>query len=128
MKCQLGVYRSRETALEQWDCLIYLESERTPRNILRDLTPFLRSFHAQRGMRKADHLSAWLIWNLIHRGLVSGDQGEYAGIGVDHEIRGDIDFFFRISPGLVEVHHINQLRDGIRIAAVEISLEPVAVP
>ena len=128
MKCQLGVYRSRETALEQWDCLIYLESKRTPRNILRDLTPFLRTFHARRGMRKADSLAAWLIWNLIHRGLVVGDQSEFTGIGVGNEIRGDIDFFFRISPGLVEVHRIDQLLDWIRIAAVEIPLESVAVP
>ena len=128
MKCQLGVYRSRETALEQWDCLIYLESERTPRNILRDLTPFLRTFHARRGMRKADRLAAWLTWNLIHRGLVAGDPSNFAGIAVSREIRGDIDFFYRISPGLVEVHRINELLDWVRIAAVEISLEPVAVP
>ena len=101
MKCQLGIYRSRETALDQWDSLIYLDSERTPRNILRDLTPFLRAFHARRGMNKADSLAAWLTWNLIHRGLVAGDQSNFSGISLGQEIRGDIDFFYRISPGLV---------------------------
>ena len=128
MKCQLGIYRSRESALDQWDCLIHLDSERTPRNILRDLTPFLRSFHARRGMRKADSLAAWLTWNLIHRGLVAGDQSNFSGISLGQEIRGDIDFFYRISPGLVEVHRINEFLEWVRIATVEISQEPVAVP
>lgn len=123
MTCQLGIYDHHDDAIDQWNALIHLRDERPPRNLLREIAPFLREFHVQQDMRDTESLGAWLIWYLIDSSLASAN--ELGHIAVSREVRGDIDYFYKISPGLVEVFRIDELLEWQRIAAAEIIREPV---
>lgn len=123
MDCQFGIYTSPADKIDQWNALIYLHDDQSPRDLLRDIAPFLREFHARQGMGNAESLAAWLTWYLIDSSVFSAS--ELPRIAVSKEIRGDIDYFYRISPGMVEVYSIDELLDWQRIAAVEIPQEPV---
>ena len=123
MSCQIGIYSDRKITIDQWDVLIYLCEHRSPRDVLRDITPFLREFHTTQDMTETGGLAAWFTWFLIDRGL--GTAEDPFGIAISLQIRGDIDFFYKISPGMVEVYRIDELLEWSLIAAVEIPQEAV---
>jgi hypothetical protein len=125
MKYQIGLYRNREQPLDQWDALIDLQDPRSARDLLRDLTPFLREYHCAHGMEDTQGLAAWLAWYLIEAHLASGQ--DFSGIALGSELRGDIDFFYRLSPGLLEVYRLDELLEWHPVARAEIRCAPVEV-
>jgi hypothetical protein len=123
MDCQFGIYASPADKVDQWTTLIYLQGDQPPRDLLREISPFLREFHAHQGMEDTESLAAWLTWYLIDSSAFSAD--ELPRIAISRAIRSDIDYFYRLSPGMVEVYTIDELFDWKRIAVAEIPQEPV---
>lgn len=119
VKSQLGVYGDAAMGVDEWDNLIYLETAESASELLARLRPFLCEFHLRRDMSATADLGAWLTWHLARR----ADVQQFSGIAIDRQIRSDLDFFFRLSPGLVEVHRIDEMFEWQLIARSEIPLD-----
>ena len=102
-RCQIGIYRTKPTDLTKYHALLYRHSDGYPEGVLPDITPFLETFHSQRGMSDVEYLAAWLIYHLI-RPYDDANYGKYLGHGISTRFHGDIEYFYAISPGLVEVY------------------------
>ena len=118
IKCHIGVYRDANQPMDQWDDLIYLQDRRSAREFLDTLTPFLREFHANEGMDDTGAVSAGLAWHLIDSAAARGEA--FFEIAVSKEIRSAINFFFRISSGLVEVFRIDQVLEWHPVVSTDI--------
>ena len=70
-------------------------------------------------------LAAWLPWHLIEIGRESFE--DLSSIGISRQINAHIDFFVKLSPGLVEVFRIDDLLEWHALAQVEITCESVDV-
>ena len=125
MKCHIGVYSDANQPPDQWEGLLYLHDCRSAREFLDALTPFLREFHANEGMDDTGALSAWLAWHLIDSAAARGE--DFFDIALSKEIRGDIDFFFKISIGLVEVFRIDEVLEWHPVVCTEIPSTAVGV-
>ena len=125
MKCQIGLYSEEDAAVDQFSALVDLESTDSARDLLNSLTPFLKEFHCAHGMDDTQTLAAWLPWHLIEIGRESFD--DLNSIGVSRQINAHIDFFVKLSPGLVEVFRIDELLEWHALARVEITCESVDV-
>ena len=125
MKCQIGVYRDANQPPDQWDGLIYLQDRRSAREFLDALTPFLREFHANEGMDDTGALSAWLAWHLIDSAAARSES--FFEIALSKEIRSDIDFFFKVSSGLVEVFRIDQVLEWHPVVRADIPITAVGI-
>ena len=127
MSCQLGIYRDREHRIDEQEALIYQHGDGSPRDTLRLLAPFLRAFQATRNMADTGHLTARLTWYLIDSGRDPGRGSGFPDVEISREIRGDIDFFCKISPGYVDVFRVNEILEWKPIATLEIPTSPVAL-
>ncbi len=125
MNCQIGIYSDLEVSIEQWDTLISLDTDCSPRDLLDSITPLLSAFNTRRGGDDTRGLEAWLVWNLINAGLA--DAWSFSGIGIDKELRSDMDFFVKISSGLAEVYRIDELLEWNLIARLEVPFDDVEV-
>ena len=125
MKCHIGVYRDANQPPDQWDGLIYLQDRRSAREFLDALTPFLREFHANEGMDDTGALSAWLAWHLIDSAAARSES--FFEIALSKEIRSDIDFFFKVSSGLVEVFRIDQVLEWHPVVRADIPITAVGI-
>lgn len=123
MTCQIGIYDSPDSSIDHWNTLIYLEYDRSSRDMLREIAPFLRDF--VQDMADTGSLSAWFTWYLIDANLASARESFH--IALSREIRSDIDFFYKLSPGAVEVYSIDEVLDWKLIATVEIAQETVEI-
>ena len=125
MKCHIGVYRDASQPPDQWDGLIYLQDRRSAREFLDALTPFLREFHANEGMDDTGALSAWLAWHLIDSAAARSES--FFEIALSKEIRSDIDFFFKVSFGLVEVFRIDEVLEWHPVVRADIPITAVGI-
>jgi hypothetical protein len=125
MKCHIGVYRDANQPPDQWDGLIYLQDRRSAREFLDALTPFLREFHANEGMDDTGALSAWLAWHLIDSAAARSES--FFEIALSKEIRSDIDFFFKVSSGLVEVFRIDEVLEWHPVVRADIPITAVGI-
>ena len=125
MKYQIGLYSDEGVAVDQFSALIGIECTDSARDLLNSLTPFLKEFHCAHGMDDTQTLAAWLPWHLIEIGRESFD--DLNSIGVSRQINAHIDFFVKLSPGLVEVFRIDELLEWHALARVEITCESVDV-
>jgi len=125
MKCHIGVYRDANQPPDQWDGLIYLQDRRSAREFLDALTPFLREFHANEGMDDTGALSAWLAWHLIDSAAARSES--FFEIALSKEIRSDIDFFFKVSFGLVEVFRIDEVLEWHPVVRADIPITAVGI-
>jgi hypothetical protein len=125
MPCQIGIYESPNDSLDNWNALIYLREAQTPRDLLREMAPFLRQFHALHDMHDAESLGAWLTWHLIDSSAVVGM--DLPRIALSRQIQTDIEYFCRVTPGLVEVYRVDELLEWRIIAALEIPQDQVGV-
>ena len=125
MKCHIGVYRDANQPPDQWDGLIYLQARRSAREFLDALTPFLREFHANEGMDDTGALSAWLAWHLIDSAAARSES--FFEIALSKEIRSDIDFFFKVSSGLVEVFRIDEVLEWHPVVRADIPITAVGI-
>ena len=125
MKCHIGVYRHANQPMDQWDDLIYLQDRRSAREFLDTLMPFLREFHAHEGMDDTESLAVWLSWHLIDSAAARGEK--FFEIALSKDIRNDIDFFFKISAGLVEVFRIDEVLEWHPVVRTEIPSTAIGV-
>jgi hypothetical protein len=123
MRCQIGVYANSHASFEQGEVLVYLSTDQSARQVLEAVVPFLRRFQVTQGMEQTETLAAWLTWHLINMGMVSADEPGFSGIGLGRRVRSDIEFFFRVTPGRIEVSRIDDLLDWHPLAAVDIPQE-----
>ena len=123
MTCQIGIYDAPDSGIDHWNTLIYLEYDWSPRDILREIAPFLREF--DQNMADTGSLSAWLTWYLIDANLASARKLFH--IALSREIRSDIDFFYKLSPAAVEVYSIDEVLNWKLIATVEVAQETVEI-
>jgi hypothetical protein len=125
MKFQIGLYNETDTAVDQFFALIDLECAYSARDLLNALTPFLKEFHCAHGMDDTQALAAWLPWHLIEVGREEFE--DLGAIGINRQIDAHIDFFIKLSPGLVEVFRIDELLEWHVLAQVEITCESIEV-
>ncbi|MFT5085899.1 MAG: hypothetical protein ACI906_000309 [Candidatus Latescibacterota bacterium] len=125
MKCQIGLYTEIDAAIDQWVSLIDLQSNHSAKDLLEVLIPFLKDFHSEHGMDDAPTLAAWLPWHLIEVGKETFD--DLSAISINRQINPRIDFFVKLSPGLVEVFRIDELLEWHPLAQVEVVCEPVEI-
>ena len=125
MKYQIGIYGDEQAAVDQFSAIVEIECPDSARDLLNSLTPFLKEFHCAHGMDDTQTLAAWLPWHLIEIGRESFD--DLSSIGISRQINAHIDFFIKLSPGLVEVFRIDELLEWHALAQVEITCEPVDV-
>lgn len=123
MKCQIGLYNEIDAAIDQWVSLIDLQSSNSAKELLEVLTPFLKEFHCEHGMDDTPTLAAWLPWHLIEVGKETFE--DLSAIGLNRQINAHVDFFVKLSPGLIEVFRIDELLEWHPLAQVEIVCEPL---
>ncbi len=126
MKCQIGLYNEIDLAIDHFAVLIDLECDYSARDLLNMLTPFLKEFHCEHGMEDSQTLAAWLPWHLIEIGR--DEFTDLSAIGINRQIDAHIDFFIKLSPGLVEVFRIDELLEWHPLAQTEITCESVELP
>jgi len=127
-RCQLGVYESQSTPLEKWGVLLYRHSDGYPgkedgseAGVLPDIIPFLKRFDKERGIRDLEYCGAWLIHHLIEEHIKWGekfarehselrgrnkDGKDWLGHGICRDFHVDIEYFYKIYPGGVDVFEI----------------------
>ena len=120
MSCQFGIYADRDVPLDQSEVLIYQEDSGSPRATLNVLSPFLRTFHAEQGMDDTGLLGAALTWYLIDLYLDSMPGIILPKVEVVKEIQSGGDYFYKISPGCVEVYAVGDRPEWTVIAVLEI--------
>jgi len=122
-RCQIGFYESKEQAknLKDYDALIYVHHDGYPTSehgIPARIVPFLKFFDEKRGLSDTEYAPAWTLHHLIQlsidnsRDIVKedasmskyfGDGRTCTGFGVSNSIHGDLDFFYKVYPGHLEV-------------------------
>ena len=122
MRSQIGIYRETDEDYEHWAGLILLESSLGPRDLLAELAPFLRRFHCGHGMEDAAGLAAWLAWKLVD--MRDGDDTSFEGVSIARELAIDIEFFYRVTPGSVEVFRIDEVFEWHPVARLEVECAP----
>ena len=127
MSCQFGIYPDRDFGIDDWDALIYQDYDESPRTLLETLTPFLRTFHTIQDMTETGNLAADLVWCLVEVSPHSTMGPGFSRIEISREIRSGIDFFYKISPGFVDVYRVDEVLEWKRIATAEISQEVAAL-
>ncbi len=120
MSCQFGIYADREVPLDQSEVLIYQLDHGSPRATLNVIAPFLRTFHGEQGMDDTGLLGAALTWYLIDLHLDSMPGLILPKVEIVKEIQAELDFFYRISPGCVDVYRIDDRLEWNAIAVLEI--------
>ncbi len=98
-RCQIGFYRSHDQPLDPPDAMFYRHSDGYPdskHGVVEQLLPFLKRFHADRGLSDAEYAAARSLAHLIR--LTASDG--LLGYGIDGSggLHGDIEHFYRVDP------------------------------
>jgi len=127
-RCQLGVYKSQDTPLEEWEVLLYRHSDGYPGKedgsevgVLPDIIPFLKRFDKERGIGDLEYCGAWLMHHLIEghirdlkkflkerpelHGKNKGGK-DFLGHGICKDFHVDIEYFYKIYPSGVDVFEV----------------------
>jgi hypothetical protein len=128
-RCQIGFYKTKEKSLEDFNALIYRHSDGYPGTIdgekcgvLPDIVPFLKWWKQVRGLSDTEYASARLLQYLCnkydkHMTNIEKQHKEkpvYAGKlghGVCKDFHGDIEYFYRVYPSVLEVYKIGNIWD-----------------
>jgi len=122
-RCQIAIYSDGEKEMEQWDVLIYRHSDGYPGTadgetygVLADIVPFLRYWKKSRGISDTEYTGARLLQYLCNKYDESSREftddwgvkhpmgvGEL-GHGICKGVHGDIEYFYRVYPDVVEVY------------------------
>jgi len=121
-RAQIGIYESREQNISKPSVLIYKHSGGYPEGLLPIITPFLARFDKERGISDTEYCGAWLVHELITKHIQGlkewrveiktvfpsnqpDDDGyDFLGHGICQGFHGDIEYFYRVSPGVIEVY------------------------
>jgi hypothetical protein len=117
-RCQIGFYESTEQTLAKPSALIYRHSDGYPDTeygVVAQLLPWAKAFEKKRGLSDAEYAAA--------RGLIALVQAAdtlYACIGYgicgDHELHGDIQYYYRVDPSGISVYDRQWAADFADIA------------
>lgn len=104
-RCQIGFYHSKDQPLNPPDALFYRHSDGYPdseHGVVEQLMPFLKTFHADRGLTDAEYAAARALVHLIS--LTAPD--DLLGYGIDGPggLHGDIEYFYRVDPSGLTVY------------------------
>jgi len=127
-RSQLGVYKTQDTPLEEWEVLLYRHSDGYPGKedgsevgVLPDIIPFLKRFDKERGIGDLEYCGAWLMHHLIEGHIEWGkkfakenpelhskhkDGKDWLSHGICKDFHADIEYFYKIYPGGVDVFEI----------------------
>lgn len=124
-RCQIGFYQEKPKVenLDQFEALIYRHSDGYPGKadgleygVLADLVPFLITFHKNRGLSDAEYAGARTLQHLTNEydkdtieshkkmGLSSTPSCEFIGYGICRAFHGDIEYFYAVYSGGVDVY------------------------
>jgi len=127
-RCQLGVYESQDTPLEEWEMLLYRHSDGYPgkedgseAGVLPDIIPFLKRFDKERGIEDLEYCGAWLMHHLIEERIKwkkkfvkehpelhskNKDGKDWVGHGICKDFHEDIEYFYKIYPSGIDVFEV----------------------
>jgi len=129
-RCQIGVYESKESKLQDFEVLLYRHSDGYPgdnvdeNGVLTDIVPFLQWWKKKRGIGDAEYCGArllqWLCDNDDHSMSQFSKQTNqkddvnetftgYLGYGICKDFHGDIDYFYKVYPNAIEVYHVGNI-------------------
>lgn len=123
-RCQIGIYKDAEQAMDKPTCLMYRHSDGYPEGksgVMNCIMPFLQKFKERRGLEDTEYLPAWLMYSMIaekvewmkrhrkkfseHKDFYPEDGMDMLGYGIcgDHGFHGDIEYYYRINAAEGEV-------------------------
>jgi hypothetical protein len=149
-RCQIGIYRKKETDIKEYEVLLYRHSDGYPSGVLPDIMPFLENFKKTRGIDDTEYAGARLMQymtNLCDKNEIEWAEermkrngnntqstindakqikqlksfGSTTGYGISKEFHGDIEFFYKINPETIQVYTTN-IWNGLDGADTEIKL------
>lgn len=106
-RCQIGFYHSKDQPLDPPDALFYRHSDGYPdseHGVVEQLMPFLKTFHASRGLGDAEYAAARALVHLIKVSRPNDDLGY--GIDGPNGLHGDIEYFYRVDPSGLTVYAV----------------------
>lgn len=118
-RCQIGIYRSKDTSIDQPEVLLYRHCDGYPKGVLPDMKEFLNWWHKGRGISDTEYTGARLIQFMCNQAdkqseefkasMSLNNQSEKGltgeiGYGICKEFHGDIEFFYKIYPNAIEVY------------------------
>ena len=114
-RCQLAIYPDEKSKIESAEVFIYKHSDGYPEGVIPTIMPFLNWFEQNRGISDESYCTARLVAHLVLcndntvRKFKSKETSpvtdfvDCLGFGVDTTLHGDIEFFYHISPKMVQV-------------------------
>ena len=109
-RCQIGIYESKKTPLKNWNVLLYRHSDGYPDDVVPMLKKFLTFWKKERGLDDTEYCGARLLQYLCNEYDNEGSDGAtkdltgILGYGISNTIHGDIEYFYRIYPDILEVY------------------------
>lgn len=130
-RAQIGVYKSKNDKLEDYESCFYKHWDGYPDGVLPVIVPLLKRFDGQRGMNDTEYCSAWLLWSLVNDHVKNrielnenkeltlnerfhpkdGIDGLGYGVCCRHGFHGDIEFFYKVYPSAVDVYECHYSDD-----------------
>lgn len=110
-RCQIGIYQSKGSKTKDFEVLLYKHCDGYPDGVLPVIQPFLERFSKDRS-DDVEYCGAWLMHHLIEEsikgtlkhGYGPKDGKTFTGYGISNEFHGDIEYFYKIYPGAIEVY------------------------
>ncbi len=101
-RCQIGIYNNKEVNNHDFVALLYRHTDGYPDGILPDIKPFLKEFDIERGCEDTEYLAARLLQYLCNKHDLH--KKDFIGLGICNDFHEDIEYFYKISPHLIEVY------------------------
>ena len=124
-RCQIGFYKNKEQKLQDFGALIYRHSDGYPDTedgVIEAIAPFLKCWKQERGLSDTEYASARLLQYLCNnydKQMIDiekphREKPAYAGIlghGICKDFHGDIAYFYRVYPDVLEVFKVGNIWD-----------------
>lgn len=116
-RCQIGIYESKDALNTEFEALLYKHSDGYPDEVLPTLISVCSLFEERRGMTDTEYLSAWILVSFMglhikqskglakrFTGTMHPDGIDCLGFGISKGFHGDIEYFYKVSPNLIQVY------------------------
>lgn len=109
-RCQIAFYETEDQPTNKPSALIYRHSDGYPEGVMPTLTEWAKDFHEHRGLSDASYAAARCIQHMMNEQdkelenmweeLGRPNEKNYTGFGIcgDHDLNGDIEYFYRVDP------------------------------
>ena len=120
-RCQIGIYSVRPSIarndLGKYEALIYCHSDGYPEGIIPQIVPFIKRFKEARG-NDTEYLAARLLQYLCNEADRVIPEWSTIGFGLGHSLRGDIEYYYAVSPYYVDVYEVTGSDWGTKIDSI----------